>query len=385
MEDQKCVLPDFPKSVQLQISRMCATNTRVSGASSWESLSEVITNYTASPLFSSKSFPNDNNSLRAVPDKFNNHAKKLENNFIEKKAYDLVNGCANKYSSEEIGKLWKTNVLKRDASFDVWCCHAEQVWLEFLGASNGKGRPFPFVESIPVCLWISKAQPKNGGDNSESSKPSIVPYNNGNSLLSDEKSSSSEHSSPERERRRTRRMLKDYYSSESETKSEESEDSIFQGSQSNCDSNDSKNSASDDNVQYTATRVADFNLLAKIGPGPLRAQMTHSQYIFVMRLLESFTFFQTQMKADVDYFITTVSPAVTFSVPLVLSELEFAMLGPAAAEDAGIPVTFISPPTSTSGQDDLVDEVIEKEEESTISDTQTPSEIQDSKCLQEIH
>lgn len=77
------MLPDFPKSVQLQISRVCATNTRVSGASSRENLSEIITNYTASPMFSSKSFPNDNNSLRAVPDKFNSHAKKLENNFIE--------------------------------------------------------------------------------------------------------------------------------------------------------------------------------------------------------------------------------------------------------------------------------------------------------------
>lgn len=50
-------------------------------------------------------------------------------------------------------------------------------------------------------------------------------YNNGNSFLSDEKFSSSEYFSFERERRRIRRMLKDF--SESEIKSEESEDSIF--------------------------------------------------------------------------------------------------------------------------------------------------------------
>lgn len=64
-------------------------------------------------------------------------------------------------------------------------------------------------------------------DNLEFFKLFIVLYNNGNSFLSDEKFSSSEYFSFERERRRIRRMLKDYYFSESEIKSEESEDSIF--------------------------------------------------------------------------------------------------------------------------------------------------------------
>lgn len=206
---------------------MCVINIRVSGAFFWESLLEVIINYIVFLLFLFKLFFNDNNSLRVVLDKFNNYVKKLENNFIEKKVYDLVNGCVNKYLLEEIGKLWKINVLKRDVSFDVWCCYVEQVWLEFLGVFNGKGRFFLFVEFIFVCFWIFKVQLKNGGDNLEFFKLFIVLYNNGNSFLSDEKFSSSEYFSFERERRRIRRMLKDYYFSESEIKSEESEDSIF--------------------------------------------------------------------------------------------------------------------------------------------------------------
>ena len=369
VEDKKCTLPDFPSSIQLQVSRVCATNTRISGQASRESLADIITNYTTCSLFSSLDFPNENNSLRAIPDSFNNHAKNLENCYIEKRARDLVNGQGQKYSAEEASKLWQTNTLKWDASFDVWCCQAEQVWLEFLGPSAIKGRPLPFVESIPVCLWISKTQPK---DEKESSQSSTVPYSNNSSLSNGEKSSNSEQSSPERERRRTRRLLKDYYSSDSETKSEESEDGNLQGSQSNCDS---KEETQESDIQYSASRVADFNLLARIGPSPLRAQMTHSQYVFIMRLLESLTLFQTQMKADVDYFLTSsVSPTVTFSVPLALPELEFAMLCPGIAEDSGIPVTFISPPTSTSGQEDLVDEVIEKYEESTVCVTQVLNE-----------
>ncbi|XP_062591899.1 bridge-like lipid transfer protein family member 3B isoform X2 [Saccostrea cucullata] len=369
--DEKCELPDFPSSVQLQISRMCATNTRVDGPFSRDSLSDIINNYAASPLFSTQKFPNDNNSLRAIPEAFNTHARNLENHFLEKRALDLLNGHAVKISQEEVNKIWKSNTLKHDASYDMWCCHAEQVWLEFLGASSVKSRPLPFVESIPLSLWISKAQPKAGKEGDKLDKESRLP--NGDSDSLGEKSDRGDYSDPDREKRQTRQLLKDYYSDESVTTSEESETSQFPGFPSTCDT---EHDAKDDNVQYSALRVADFNVVAKIGPGPLRAQMTHSQYIFLMRLQESFTIFQTQMNADVSHFITTVSPAVTFSVPLMLSELEFAMLCPMVVENPGIPVTFISPPTSTSGQEDLVDEVIEKEE-STVSDSIAVNESQD--------
>ncbi|XP_048728642.1 bridge-like lipid transfer protein family member 3B isoform X4 [Ostrea edulis] len=371
VEDKKCELPDFPRSVQLQISRVCATNTRVSGPSSRESLSDVISNYAASPLFSTQAFPNDNNSLRAVTESFNRHAKNMENPYIDKRALDLVNGHSRKYSQEEVSEFWRSNTLKQNASFDVWSIHAEQVWVEFLGQSDVKSRPSPFVESIPLCLWICDKK-DDIADTTESTAQSV----NGVDSSNDEKSSNSEQSSPKRQKRPTHRLLKDYYSDDSEARSEESIDSDFQGSQPTCDT---KTSANDNHVQYSALRVADFNLVAKIGPGPLRAQMTHSQYIFIMRLLESFTVFQTQMDADVKYFITTASPDLTFSIPLILSELEFAMLCPIQAANTEVPLTFISPPTSTSGQEDLVDEVMEKEEEadSTISDTLALNENHD--------
>ena len=49
------------------------------------------------------------------------------------------------------------NSLKRLASRDVWCVQAEQLWLEFLGAPANKNRPVPFVEALPVTLWLSLA------------------------------------------------------------------------------------------------------------------------------------------------------------------------------------------------------------------------------------
>lgn len=46
------------------------------------------------------------------------------------------------------------NSLKRLATSDIWSASAEQVWLEFLGAQNNKNRPAPFVEAVPVTLWL---------------------------------------------------------------------------------------------------------------------------------------------------------------------------------------------------------------------------------------
>ena len=47
------------------------------------------------------------------------------------------------------------NSLKRLASRDVWSVQAEQLWLEFLGAPANRNRPVPFVEALPVTLWLN--------------------------------------------------------------------------------------------------------------------------------------------------------------------------------------------------------------------------------------
>lgn len=38
---------------------------------------------------------------------------------------------------------------------DVWCCHLEPVWGDFLGArAVGQSRPVPFLDAFPVTLWV---------------------------------------------------------------------------------------------------------------------------------------------------------------------------------------------------------------------------------------
>lgn len=47
----------------------------------------------------------------------------------------------------------------------MWCISAEQVWLDFLGIEEVKKRPMPFIDAVPVQIWIATPLPTNG-DNS---------------------------------------------------------------------------------------------------------------------------------------------------------------------------------------------------------------------------
>lgn len=38
---------------------------------------------------------------------------------------------------------------------DVWCMKLDPVWIEFLGAKSlGQGKTIPFVDAVPITLWI---------------------------------------------------------------------------------------------------------------------------------------------------------------------------------------------------------------------------------------
>ena len=46
----------------------------------------------------------------------------------------------------------------------MWCISAEQVWLDFLGIEEMKKRPMPFIDAVPIQMWIATPLPTNGGN-----------------------------------------------------------------------------------------------------------------------------------------------------------------------------------------------------------------------------
>lgn len=54
----------------------------------------------------------------------------------------------------------------------VWCISAEQVWLDFLGIEEVKKRPMPFIDAVPVQIWIATPLPVE--DHNSTGIPSAV-------------------------------------------------------------------------------------------------------------------------------------------------------------------------------------------------------------------
>ncbi|XP_060078539.1 bridge-like lipid transfer protein family member 3B, partial [Ylistrum balloti] len=360
--------PDRPEGVQLQVSKLCVTNTHVEEQTGRADLAEVLRHYTEGHLFTSSQYPNNNNPLTSLPPHFSTFASGRDNAYMQRYAKELVagqlpQGMESQVGPEVIAKLLKTNTLKRNASFDVWSVCADQAWLEFVGVPVSKSRPIPFVESVPVTLWFcmplvmdeaeTKLKQNNQldvlGISGNSRRGSSNADSNSLTFDTDQGSPASPHRD-----RPSRRLLKEYYSTDSE-----SYDTSPEELPSSCDKT-MKSSKSEDKGQ--SLQLATYNLVAKVG-GPVKAQMSHSQFLFLMRLLESFTDFQTQLTADIEYFLGTSTVPTTFSVPLVVPDIEFVMVCPYVAEL--LPFTH-NIPTSPSGASlrdgDLIEEEGLKEE-----------------------
>ena len=343
--------PDRPDSIQLQISKLTASNTHVEDNFTLHDLKEILKQYSNCDLIRQTEFPNNENQLSAIPKSLQDFADSRLNPYLNKYAYNLVRGklpdgyAELDYGTEGSLKILQTNTLKKDQRCDIWTLCVDQVWLEFLDTPTSRTRPVPFVESIPLTLWVCQ--------------PSLIP----DSVVSPSDSEVFESSKTEyanengncskRDARPSKIRLKEFYSTSSEgsietdSKSCDSEQADvkcqeeLQGAD-NCDK-----TSEEGNVQYAAGQVANFNVVARIG-GKLRAQLNHFQYLFLMRLLESVTNFQTQMNADLEQYLKSGStPETTFSIPLVIPEIEFAMVCPYIAEllpltqpaDLGSPVS----------------------------------------------
>ena len=327
--------PDRPDSIQLQISKLTASNTHVEDNFTLHDLKEILKQYHDCDLIRQTNFPNDENGLTAIPKNLRDFADSRLNPYLNKYAYYLVRGrLPDGYSELDYGtegalKMLQTNTLKKDQRCDIWTICVDQVWLEFLDVPTSRTRPVPFVESIPLTLWV--CQPSLMPDSVVSASDSEV---FGSSKI--ELGSENENSS-KRDGRPSKIRLKEFYSTSSEG-SVETDSKIYDSEadvkcheelqgEDNCD-----RTSEQGNVQYAAGQVANFNVVARIG-GKLRAQLNHFQYLFLMRLLESVTNFQTQMNADLEQYLKGgSSPETTFSIPLVIPEIEFAMVCPYIAE-----------------------------------------------------
>lgn len=352
--------PERPEGIQLQVSKLVLTNTHMEEGTSCSNLKDILSMYNEGNLFTSNSYPNNNNDLHSIPQHFHRYANNENNPYLNTFAKDLLQGklpigldSLTATGADNIATLLKSNTLKQNAAFDMWCLCCDQAWLEFINMPGSRSRPMSFVESIPLTLWLCSPTVI---DNAVAKQSSSVTATSSKTVNGDvNRRHSRELISPERENRRSRRLLKDYYSTDSES-CESSSVSDEISSETDMKSSEQTTTSVTNSEQVTAMKLAGFNVVAKIG-GTVKAHMNHFQYLFLMRFLESITNFQTQLNADMEHFLGVSNDPSTFSVPLVVPELEFVMISPYIAELLPFPThTAGSPSGNSLHEEDMIED-----------------------------
>ncbi|XP_051911842.1 UHRF1-binding protein 1-like isoform X3 [Hippocampus zosterae] len=249
--------PDLPRSVSVQTSEMVATNTRHPANCTRAHLEALLQAFQGEPFFSSSfaSFPRHSSSAPLLHPVFRYHAHEQDT-----RLHDIYRGL--------VTPTMGADALKTPAAADFWALHFAQFWVDY----EGKGRPQPFVDSFPLSVWA--CQPAKLLAHQEK-------------LRGLERSPSADSAG----RMQRKRLLKEFYSAD--------------GAPAPCHgpSNGLRKPQSLDSLPSSpltsSGKDADVQVLVQVHK-PLSAQVSHSQYVFLMRLQRSIKALQQTLQQDLD-------------------------------------------------------------------------------------
>ncbi|XP_061663109.1 UHRF1-binding protein 1-like isoform X2 [Syngnathoides biaculeatus] len=249
--------PNLPRSVSVQTSEMVATNTRLPANCTRAHLEALLHAFQEEPFFSSSfvSFPRSSSSLPLLHPVFRSHAHEQDT-----RLHDIYRGL--------VVPAMNAEALKMPAAADFWALHFAQFWVDY----EGKGRPQPFVDAFPVTVWA--CQPAKLLRHQEK-------------LRELARSSSAESAG----RLQRKRLLKEFYSADSATAPSHSPSNGLHKPHS-LDSLPSSPSTS-------SSQDADVHALVHVHKH-LSAQVSHQQYVFLMRLQRSIKALQQTLQQDLE-------------------------------------------------------------------------------------
>ncbi|KAL6473653.1 hypothetical protein MHYP_G00172140 [Metynnis hypsauchen] len=266
--NQEQLQPDMPRSVSVQTSEMVATNTRHSSGCSRSDLEALLQAFREQAFFtsSSSSFPRSAGSFPVLHPVFQRHAHEQDT-----RVHDVYRGLAPPSLS--------THALKTPSATDLWSVHFSQFWVDY----EGRGRPTPCVDSFPLTLWVCR--PAYHAQHQRRLKAAALPR--------------SESASEIASRLQRKKLLKEYYSAEASSGNSYSNGlrkprsldglscpnpSSFSLSSTSCSSEDEE---------------ADLQVLVHMQK-PLSAQVSHNQYVFLLRLQQTVKSLQRTLQQDLE-------------------------------------------------------------------------------------
>ncbi|XP_066524043.1 UHRF1-binding protein 1-like [Hoplias malabaricus] len=260
--DQEQLQPDMPRSVSVQTSEMVATNTRHSSGCSRSDLEALLQAFREQPFFTSSSFPRGPGSFPVLHPVFQRHAHEQDT-----RVHDVYRGLAPPSLS--------THALKIPSATDLWALHFSQFWVDY----EGRGRPTPCVDSFPLTIWVCR--PSCHAQHQRRLKAAALPRSESASRL------------------QRKKLLKEYYSSEAST------NNSFSNGLHKPRSLDSLNSPTPPSLSFSSTssssgdEEADLQVLVH-AQKPLSAQVSHNQYVFLLRLQQAVKSLQRTFQQDLE-------------------------------------------------------------------------------------
>lgn len=268
--DQEQLQPDMPRSISVQTSEMVATNTRHSSGCSRSDLEVLLQAFREQAFFTSSTsfFPRSLSSFQVLHPVFQRHAHEQDT-----RVHDVYRGLAPPSLS--------THALKTPSATDLWALHFSQFWVDY----EGRGRPTPCVDSFPLTLWVCR--PDCHAQHQRRLKAAALPR--------------SESASEMAGRLQRKKLLKEYYSTEASSNSS----SAYSNGLRKPRSLDGLNCPDLSSLSLCSTSTsseddeADLQVLVHVQK-PLSAQVSHNQYVFLLRLQQAVKSLQRTLQQDLE-------------------------------------------------------------------------------------
>ncbi|KAM4615265.1 bridge-like lipid transfer protein family member 3B isoform 1-T1 [Polymixia lowei] len=279
--------PDLPRSISVQTSEMVATNTRHPANCTRSHLEALLQAFQAEPFFSSSfsSFPRSSatsaSSFPLLHPVFQRHAHEQDT-----RLHDIYRGL--------VTPTMGADALKTPAATDLWALHFAQFWVDYEGTRAGKGRPQPFVDSFPLTMWA--CQPARHVQHQERLRGGAT-AGQGTPVPAGVPRSASVETVGRLQRKR---LLKEYYSTDGSPALSQGNDAALPPSNGlhkplSLDNLPSSSSSS----LSPSSKEADAHVLVHVQKH-LSAQVSHRQYIFLMRLQRSIKALQHTLQQDLE-------------------------------------------------------------------------------------